>query len=176
MPPSNPFWTKTRIFVIMINTCHCVIVFLLGFYMWAYKGEMQYNFAFCVGQSCDGAAAMASERSGVTSIVQHKSSFGYYFYCATHCLNLSATAAVTVSAIQNANNVARKVVKMFKASGKKTALLKSCIKEDVSSQGETKRYIVCLCEIRFVRRRISIPVKHSKLEAKNFNKVCLKSV
>ena len=28
-----------------------------------------YNFVFRVGQSCDGAAAMASERSGVTSIV-----------------------------------------------------------------------------------------------------------
>ena len=29
--PPNPPWTKTRILVIMINTCHCVIVFLLGF-------------------------------------------------------------------------------------------------------------------------------------------------
>ena len=60
---------------------------------WAYKGEIQYNFAFCVGQSCDGAAAMASERSGVTSIVQNESTFAYYFYCATHCQNLSASVA-----------------------------------------------------------------------------------
>ena len=52
-----------------------------------------------------------------------------------HCLILSSSAAVKVSAIQNAENVARKVVKMFKISAKKTALLKSCIKEDVSSQG-----------------------------------------
>ena len=52
-----------------------------------------------------------------------------------HCLNLSASAAVKVSAIQNAENVARKVVKMLKTSAKKTALLKSCVKEDASSIG-----------------------------------------
>ena len=52
-----------------------------------------------------------------------------------HCLNLSASAAVKVSTIQNAENVARKVVKMLKTSAKKTALLKSCVKEDASSIG-----------------------------------------
>ena len=66
-PPPNPSRTKTKILVPMINTCHCVIVFLLGF-KWAYKEEIQYNFAFCVGQSCDGAAAMASDRSGVIQL------------------------------------------------------------------------------------------------------------
>ena len=65
---------------------------------------------------------------------------------------------------------------MFKTNAKKTALLKSCIKEDVSNQGETKRYLVGLCETRFVQRHASIPVKHSKLEAKSFNKVCPKTV
>ena len=85
-------------------------------------------------------------------------------------------SAVKVSAIKNAKNVARKVVKMFKISAKKTALLKSCIEEDVSSQGKTKRYLVGLRETRFVQRQVSMPVKHSKLGAKNFNKVCPKSV
>ena len=83
---------------------------------------------------------MAHERSDVTLVVQNEYPSAYYFYCASHCLNLSASAAVKVSAEQNAKNVARKVVKMFKASVKKTALFKSCIKENVSSsQGETKR-------------------------------------
>ena len=38
----------------MMNTCHCVIVFLMGL-----QGEIQYNFAFCVGQSYNDAADMA---------------------------------------------------------------------------------------------------------------------
>ena len=94
-----------------------------------------------------------------------------------HCLNLSAFVAVKVSAIQNAENVTRKVVTMFKTSAKKTAWLKSCIKENVSSQGETKRYLVGLCETRFVEHHhASIPVKNSKLGAKHFNEVCPKTV
>ena len=68
-----------------------------------------------------------------------------------------------------------KWLKCFKISAKKTALLKFCIKV-VSAQGETKRYLFGLCETRFVERHGSIPVKHSKLGAKNFNKVCPKSV
>ena len=78
--------------------------------------------------------------------------------------------------MQNAENVARKVVKMFKTSMKKTAWLKSCIKEDVSGQEEKKRHLVGLCETRFVQRHVSILVKHSKLGAKNFNTVCPKTV
>ena len=112
---------------------------------------------------------MASERSGVTLIVQNESPLACYFYCATHCLNLSASAAVKVSAIQNTTNVARKVVKCFKTSAKKATLFKSCIKKDVSSQGKTKRYLVGLCETRFVERHVSIRVaKHAKLRAKKF--------
>ena len=119
---------------------------------------------------------LASERSGVTSVVQKESPLAYYFHCAMHFLNLSASAGAKVSATQNAENVARKVVKMFKTCAKKTALLKSRIKENVSSQGETKRYLVGLCETRFVECHISIPMKHSKFGAKNFNKVCPKTV
>ena len=40
----------------------------------------------------------------------------YHFHCALRCLILSASAAVKVFAIQNGENVARKVVKMFKTS------------------------------------------------------------
>ena len=115
---------------------------------------------------------MASDQSGVTSIVQNEFPLAYYFHCAMHCLNLSASASGKVSAMQNAENVVRKVVKMFKTKAKKTAWLKSCIKEDVSSQGERKRYLVGLCEIQFVERHLSRLVKHSKSGAETFSKVC----
>ena len=100
---------------------------MLGFHKWAYKGGIQYNFAFCFGQNCNDAAAMVSERSGDTSIVQNESPLAYYFYCAVHCLIVNASAAVKVSAIQNADNVARKVFnnKKFNTSAKKMALLKT---------------------------------------------------
>ena len=52
------------------------------------------------------------QRSGVdvtSIIVENESSLVYHFHCATLCLNLSTSAAVKVSAMQNAENVARKV-------------------------------------------------------------------
>ena len=49
------------ILVIRINTCHCVLFSYWDFNKWAYIGKIQYNFAFCFGQSYDGTAAMASE-------------------------------------------------------------------------------------------------------------------
>ena len=66
------------------------------------------------------------QRSGVDVtliIVKNESSLVYHFHGATLCLNLSTSAAVKVSAMQNAENVARKVLKMFKTGAKKTALL-----------------------------------------------------
>ena len=57
---------------------------------------------------------MASERSGVTSIVQNEPPLAYYFYCAVHCLNLSASAGVKASAIQNAKTLHEKWLKCLR--------------------------------------------------------------
>ena len=91
-----------------------------------------------------------------------------------HFSNLSASAAVKVSVMQNAENVVRKVVKM-QTSAKKTAWWKSCIKEDVSSP-EEKRYLVGPCDTRLVEGHVSILVKYSQSGAKKFNTVCPKTV
>ena len=68
-PLSRLLCCRLWMLVIRINTCHCVLFSCWNFNKWAYFGEIQYNLAFCVGQSYDGVAAMASEQSGVTSIV-----------------------------------------------------------------------------------------------------------
>ena len=143
--------TKTRILVIMVNTCSllalagkCFLAGLLNLIseLTEEKCNVTLLFALARDQSCDIAAAMASERSSVTSIVRNESPLAYHFRCAMHCLNLSASAAVKNLTKQNAENVARKVVKMFKTNAKKTALLNSCIKADVSGQGETPNVIL----------------------------------
>ena len=48
--------------------------FLAGLFICGLTEEKcNTTLLFCVGQSCDGAAATVSERSGVTSIVQNES-------------------------------------------------------------------------------------------------------
>ena len=96
------------------------------------KNTIGLQLAFCVGQSYDGAAAMRQRPVRRHFDCTKQISVDTLF---SLCYALSASAALKVSTIQNAENVARKVVKMFKTSAKETACLKSCIKEDVSSQG-----------------------------------------
>ena len=101
----------------------------------------------------------------------------YYFHCAMHCLNLSASAAVKFSNTKCCKRYTkRQVFKCLRPVLRKQRCLSPCIKEDVFSRGETKRYLVSLCETQFVERHVSIPMKHSKFGAKNFNKVCPKTV
>ena len=49
------------------------------------------NFQYLIGQGYDGAAAMASERVGVVSILKQKSSPTDYFHYLMHSLNLSVS-------------------------------------------------------------------------------------
>ena len=59
---------------------------------------------------------------------------------------------------------------------KKTAWLKSCIKEDVSSQGEEDVMLSAYVKPGLQKLHVSILVKHYKLGAKTFDKVCPKTV
>ena len=65
------------------------------------KAKSTASEAGALYHSANGAATMASEQSGVTSIIQNESGLAdlaYYFHCAMHCLNLSASAALKVLA------------------------------------------------------------------------------
>ena len=59
-----------------------------------------------------------------------------------HYFNLSASATVKFQQYKMLKTWHEKYMVKMLTSAKKTALLKSCMKEDVSSQGETKRYHV----------------------------------
>ena len=50
-----------------------------------------------------------------------------YFHCAMHSLNLSASKAVTVIEVQQAQDVVKETTSCFKQSAKRMSLLKSCI-------------------------------------------------
>ena len=99
---------------------------------------------------------MAQRRNGQRTVRRHfncskRISVGILFSLCYALVKFERfCSSCKVSAIPNAKNVAGKVVKMFETRAKKTALLKSCIKEDVSSQGETKRCLVGVCETRFI--------------------------
>ncbi|KAJ8035282.1 52 kDa repressor of the inhibitor of the protein kinase [Holothuria leucospilota] len=117
--------------------------------------DLGLDLSLCVGQGYDGAGAMASERVGVSATIQNEAPLAFYFHCAMHCLNLSASAAIKVPPIRNAENVVREISTTFRASAKKTNLLK-CLIESDSGISTTKKHLVTLCETRFVERHTAV--------------------
>ena len=83
----------------------------------------------CVGQGYDGASTMAGVRGGAAATVLQQAPHAYYLHCTMHCLNLSASKAVTVPAIQHAQVVVRDVSACFRSNAKRTELLKTCIQK-----------------------------------------------
>ena len=94
----------------------------------------------------------------------------------------ASAAAVKVSTIQNPENVVSKVVKMFQTSAKKTALLKSCIKEDISKVKEKQNVILSAYVKPGLYRTPCIDIgkalmgKKVKIMGKKFLEVCPKTV
>ena len=72
-------------------------------------------------------SAMASERVGASATFLQYAPLAYFFHCTSHCLNLSASQAVSVPTVSQAQVVIKEVSNCFRSSAKQTQLLKDCI-------------------------------------------------
>ena len=107
--PPNPSLTKTKTLVTMIKYLPLRDCFFAGLSVSGLTKEKYIKiFLFALAR----VVISQWQRSGVdvtSIIVKNESLLVYHFHCGTLCLNLSISAAVKVSAMQNAENVARKV-------------------------------------------------------------------
>jgi len=110
--------------------------------------KLDLDMSKCVAQCYDGASAMASERVGVAAQILQQAQLA-------HWMNLSASQAVKVAAIRNAQTVVHEAASLFRTSAKKTAALKQCI-ENADDTRVTKRQLVSLCETRFLERHTAV--------------------
>ena len=117
--------------------------------------ELRLNLSRCVGQGYDGASVLASNGVGASSKFRSESNHAYYFHCVMHCLNLSATKAVSVPAIRNAHDTINQVVTCFKSSSKRTLLLKSIICNEHDTR-ISKKHLISLSTTRFVERHTAV--------------------
>ena len=115
----------------------------------------------CVGQGYDGASTMAGVRGGAAATVLQQAPHAYYFHCTMHCLNLSASKAVTVPAIQHAQVVVIDVSACFRSSAKRTELLKTCIQKADDTR-ISKKALTTLCETRFIERHTTVVTLRSR--------------
>ena len=80
--------------------------------------KLDLDLSKCVAQCYDGASAMASERVGVDSQILQRAELADYFHCMAHWMNLSASQAVKVAAIRNAQTVVHEAAALFRTSSK----------------------------------------------------------
>jgi hypothetical protein len=98
---------------------------------------------------------MASERVGVAAMILKQAELADYFHCMAHWMNLSASQAVKVVAVRNAQTVVQEAAALFRTSAKKTAVLKQCI-QDADDTRVSKRQLMSLCETRFLERHTAV--------------------
>ena len=98
---------------------------------------------------------MAGACGGAAANVLKQAPHAYYFHCAMHCLNLIASKAVTVPAIQHAQVIVRDVLACFRSSAKRTELLKTCIQKADDTR-ISKKVLTTLCETRFIERHTTV--------------------
>lgn len=81
------------------------------------------DFSVCIGQGYDGASTVSSERVGATSTFQNHAEHVHHFHCAMHCLNVSASKAVSILPVQYVQEIVLDKSKYFSSSAKRTDLL-----------------------------------------------------
>ena len=121
-----------------------------------------------VGQGYDGAAAMSSERVGVSSIIQASAPLADYFHCCMHALNLSGLQSTNVVAVRHCMNEIKEMVSFFKYAKRNSHLVKVIKQnqgsdEDAMIQTTKRQHLVSLCQTRFVERHEAVFVARQLL-------------
>ena len=111
----------------------------------------------CVGQGCDGASVMASERVGAATQFQKYADLADYYHCMMHSLNLSASQSSKVTEIRHCMDTIKEACSFFKYA-KRNDFLVSKIKSSSTSDKPTKEHLVKLCTTRFIERFTSVLV------------------
>jgi hypothetical protein len=117
--------------------------------------KLGLNLATCVGQGYDGAAALSSERVGAATQFKRDAINAHYYHCSMHCLNLSASKAVSIAAIRHAQDVVKETTTCFHSSAKRSSLLTLCIAEADDTR-VSKTQLTTLCTTRFIERHTAI--------------------
>ncbi|KAL7307649.1 hypothetical protein TKK_0000333 [Trichogramma kaykai] len=104
--------------------------------------DMGMNLNHCVGITTDGCSVMTSDSCGAVKTVMAETKNASYCPCYNHKLNLSISQSSSVQAIRNVVGTLKDVIAFFKASAKRSHLLKNVMGHKLCG----------LCETRWVER------------------------
>lgn len=126
---------------------------------------------YLVGQGYDGASAMASQKVGVSAVIQGAAPLADYFHCCMHALNLSASQVSNVIAMRHCMDEITEMVSFYKYAKRNSHLIEVIKRFNLQSDevggdalpGVKRQQLVKLCQTRFTERHEAILVARQLL-------------
>lgn len=110
----------------------------------------QLSGSYLVGQTYDGAGAMAGKNKGAAARIQEIFPKAVYTLCAAHALNLCVMKCCSIAEIRNTMDTADSVCHFFSNSPKRQLAFETWIEHKL--EGERRHKLKSICRTRWVER------------------------
>ena len=118
--------------------------------------EWQLPASHMIGQTYDGAGAMAGRKKGAAARIAEFHPKAIYTHCAAHALNLCVVKCCSIPEIRNAMDIADSICRFFCNSPKRQLALEKWVSQML--EGEQRRKIKSVCKTRWVERHEAFEV------------------
>ena len=115
-------------------------------------GKLNLDVKNLVAQCYDGAAAMSSQRVGVSARIKEVAPLAFYFHCCMHALNLATSQVNKVDTLRNALGAIESLIGFVTDSAKREQVLHHA----QSMEEQKKHKLIKMCHTRFVERHLSV--------------------
>ena len=116
----------------------------------------QLSGSYLVGQTYDGAGAMAGKNNGAAARIQTIFPKAVYTHCAAHALNLCVIKCCSIAEIRNTMNTADSICRFFSNSPKRQLAFATWIEQKL--KGERRSKLKSICKTRWVERHEAFEV------------------
>ena len=116
----------------------------------------QLPVSHMIGQTYDGAGAMAGKKKGAAARIAELNPKAIYNHCAAHALNLCVVKCCSISEIRNTMDIADSICRFFSNSPKRQLALEKWVTQML--EGEQRRKIKSVCKTRWVERHEAFEV------------------
>ena len=112
--------------------------------------------SYLVGQTYDGAGAMAGKNNGAASRIQAIFPKAVYTHCAAHVLNLCVMKCCSIAEIRNTMGTADSICRYFSNSPKRQLALERWVEQKL--EGKRRSKLKSICKTRWVERHEAFKV------------------
>ena len=118
--------------------------------------DWQLSGSYLVGQTYDGAGAMAGKNKGAAARIKEIFPKAVYTHCAAHALNLCVMKCCSIAEIRNTMDTADSICRFFSNSPKRQLAFEKWIEQKLENERRSK--LKSICKTRWVERHKAFEV------------------